>query len=124
MNLGSIKDISEDGVRHALHYSYERLIKKVKRKHMRQFDREFWRPTACSAAMSVLVSGGGMATGQVIGSTTDKGEWPKDRKLDPNDLLATVYRHLGIDYRHEIFDDRAGRPLPLLPYGEPIAELS
>ena len=30
-------------------------------------------------------------TGQVIGSTTSKGERPKDRKLDPNDLLATIY---------------------------------
>jgi hypothetical protein len=74
------------------------------------------------AAMSVLVSGGGMPTGQVIGSTTAKGERPLDRKLDPNDLLATVYRHLGIDYHHT-FIDPAGRPFPLLPSGEPIAEL-
>jgi 3-hydroxyacyl-CoA dehydrogenase/enoyl-CoA hydratase/3-hydroxybutyryl-CoA epimerase len=35
-----IKDIAEDGVRHALHYSYERLIKKVKRKHMRRAEYE------------------------------------------------------------------------------------
>ena len=74
------------------------------------------------AAMSVLVSGGGMQTGQVIGSTTAKGERSKDRKLDPNDLLATVYRHLGIDHT-QTFTDNAGRPIPLLPFGEPIAEL-
>ncbi len=74
------------------------------------------------AAMSVLVSGGGMETGQVIGSTTAKGERPKDRKLDPNDLLATVYRHLGIDYR-KMVPDHAGRPVPLIPHGEPIREL-
>jgi hypothetical protein len=73
-------------------------------------------------AMSVLVSGGGMETGQVIGSTTAKGERPKDRKLDPNDLLATVYRFLGIDYR-KMVPDRAGRPVPLIPHGEPIREL-
>ena len=73
-------------------------------------------------AMSVLVSGGGMETGQVIGSTTSKGERPKDRKLDPNDLLATVYRFLGIDYR-KMVPDRAGRPVPLIPHGEPIREL-
>lgn len=74
------------------------------------------------AAMSVLVSGAGMPTGQVVGSTTSKGERPKDRKLDPNDLLATVYRFLGIDYRKTV-PNNAGRPVPLIPHGEPIREL-
>ena len=73
-------------------------------------------------AMSVLVSGGGMRTGQVVGSTNSKGEHPKDRQLDPNDLLATVYRFLGIDHRKTV-PDLAGRPLPLIPSGEPIREL-
>jgi hypothetical protein len=73
-------------------------------------------------AMSVLVAGGGMRTGQLIGSTNSKGEHPQDRPLTPNDLWATVYRHLGIDYNHA-FPDSAGRPMPILPYGEPIAEL-
>jgi hypothetical protein len=63
-----------------------------------------------------------MRTGQVIGSTTANGEDPKDRRLSPNDLWATVYRHLGID--PEIaFPDHSGRPMPILPFGEPIAEL-
>ncbi|MEQ8785700.1 MAG: DUF1501 domain-containing protein [Pirellulaceae bacterium] len=73
-------------------------------------------------AMSVLVSGGGLRMGQVIGSTTAKGEYAKDDKLDPNDLLATVYRFLGIDYSYA-FRDHAGRPLPILPYGQPIQQL-
>jgi hypothetical protein len=73
-------------------------------------------------SMSMLVCGGGMRTGQVIGSTTAHGEDPKDRRLSPNDLWATVYRHLGID--PEItFPDHSGRPMPILPFGEPIAEL-
>jgi uncharacterized protein (DUF1501 family) len=73
-------------------------------------------------AMSMLVAGGGMRTGQVIGATTSKGEEPKERALTPNDLWATVYRHLGIDYTRA-FPDHFGRPMPILPYGEPIAEL-
>jgi hypothetical protein len=73
-------------------------------------------------AMSVLVSGGGAPMGQVIGATTPKGEYPSDNKLDPNDLLATIYRFLGIDPNHE-FLDRSGRPMPILPHGNPIAEL-
>jgi len=73
-------------------------------------------------AMSMLVSGGGMSTGQVIGSTTAKGERPKERKLDPNDFLATVYRHMGIDHE-QMFVNNSGRPIPLLPSGKPIEEL-
>ncbi|MCA8992893.1 MAG: DUF1501 domain-containing protein [Planctomycetaceae bacterium] len=73
-------------------------------------------------AMSMLVAGGGMRTGQVIGSTTSKGEEPKERPLTPNDLWATVYRHLGIDPEMS-FPDHAGRPMPILPYGSPIEEL-
>jgi hypothetical protein len=73
-------------------------------------------------AMSMLVTGGGMRTGQVIGSTNSKGEHPHTRPLSPNDLWATVYRHLGISPEHA-FPDHSGRPMPILPYGEPIAEL-
>jgi hypothetical protein len=74
-------------------------------------------------AMSVLVAGGGLKTGQVVGSTNAKGEHPKDRPMTPNDLWATMFRHLSIDYKNTNFLDHSGRPLPILPYGEPIAEL-
>lgn len=73
-------------------------------------------------AMSLLVAGGGMQTGQVVGSTTSRGENPKDRPLTPNDLWATVYRHLGIDPAWS-FPDHSGRPMPILPFGSPIEEL-
>ena len=72
--------------------------------------------------MSLLVSGGGMRTGQIIGATNSKGEYPVERPLTPNDLWANVYNHLGIDY-DESFPDFQGRPNPILPFGEPIAEL-
>jgi hypothetical protein len=74
-------------------------------------------------AMSVLVSGGGMRTGQVIGSTNARGEEPREHPLTPNDLWATMFRHLGIDHEHTSFLDHTGRPMPILPYGTPIAEL-
>ncbi len=73
-------------------------------------------------AMSVLVSGGGQRMGQVIGSTTSKGEYAKDNKYEPNDLLANVYQFLGIDHTHA-FPDHSGRPMPILPHGKPIVEL-
>ncbi len=73
-------------------------------------------------AMCALVSGGGLRTGQVVGATNARGEYPKDRPLTPKDLLATIYRHLGIDPRQE-FRDFTGRPVPILSEGEPIGEL-
>jgi hypothetical protein len=75
------------------------------------------------SAMSLLVSGGGLRMGQVIGSTNSRGEHPHTRPLTPNDLWATMFRHLGIDYEHTSFPDHRGRPLSILPYGAPIAEL-
>jgi uncharacterized protein (DUF1501 family) len=74
------------------------------------------------AAQSALVSGGGLRMGQVIGATNRRGEHPVERPLTPRDLLATIYRHLGIDHRAE-FHDLSGRPIPILSDGEPIREL-
>jgi uncharacterized protein (DUF1501 family) len=84
---------------------------------VKQPGRDHW-----PSAMSLIVAGGGMKTGQVVGSTNSKAEHPKDRPLTPNDLWATVYRHLGIDFT-QTFPDYRGRPLAILPTGEPISEL-
>jgi hypothetical protein len=73
-------------------------------------------------AMSVLVSGGGAPMGQVIGATNAKGEEPIERILSPNDLWATVYRHLGIDY-NTYLRNLEGLPMQILPFGKPIEEL-
>lgn len=85
---------------------------------VQQPGRDHW-----PSAMSMLVAGGGMRTGQIVGSTNSKGEHPKDRPLTPNDLWATAFRHLGIDFNNTSFPDHRGRPMPMLPYGEPIREL-
>ena len=84
---------------------------------VRQPGRDHW-----PNSMSLIVSGGGLKMGQIVGSTDSKGERPKDRPMTPNDLWATVFRHLGIDYHHA-FPDHNGRPMPILPFGEVIAEL-
>jgi hypothetical protein len=73
-------------------------------------------------AQSVVFAGGGLKMGQTIGSTDDKAEKPKDRPLTPEDVLATMYRHLGIDIEQE-FTNEAQRPLRILSGGEPIREL-
>jgi hypothetical protein len=75
------------------------------------------------SAQSILVAGGGLKMGQVIGSTTSKGETPKDRPMVPNHLWATVFEHLKLPWRETSFLDNSGRPMPMLPDGELIAEL-
>jgi uncharacterized protein (DUF1501 family) len=72
--------------------------------------------------MSVLLGGGGIQGGTVVGSSTDKGEFPKDRAVGPEHILATLYRVLGIDPAIQ-FIDRTGRPHPVLPGGEALSEL-
>lgn len=73
-------------------------------------------------AFSALIAGGGLRMGQVVGATNSKSEYPQHDPVTPQDLLATVYRHLGIDPRME-FPTFAGRPTPILPSGEPIGQL-
>lgn len=79
--------------------------------------REHW-----SQSMSLLLSGGGMHMGQVVGSTNSRGDEPRQRPLLPNDVLATLYKYLGIPLETH-FTDQTGRPIPILPHGEPIGEL-
>lgn len=74
------------------------------------------------SAMTALVSGGGLRMGQVVGATNSKAEYPTERPMAPQHLMATIYRHLGIDPRASLVDF-FGRPVPLLSEGEPIREL-
>ncbi|MEX0977679.1 MAG: DUF1501 domain-containing protein, partial [Pirellulales bacterium] len=55
--------------------------------------RDHW-----SNSMSALGAGGGMNVGKVVGSTDARGERPTETPLHPNDVWATLYRHLGIDW--------------------------
>lgn len=73
-------------------------------------------------AMSVVLSGGGIKTGQIVGSTTKDGAEPHERPLGPGDLLATIYHSLGINHRLTT-PDRLGREIPIVPQGSPIQEL-
>jgi uncharacterized protein (DUF1501 family) len=74
-------------------------------------------------AFSAFIAGGGLRMGQVVGATTSKSEYPTQNPVTPQDLLATVYRHLGIDPQRTIADF-AGRPVSILPDGKPIAQLT
>lgn len=79
--------------------------------------RDHW-PNVFSAA----IAGGKTRGGMVVGSSDDKGAEPKDNPKTPQDVLATIYDHLGIDTK-QLITDTAGRPHPILSNGEIISEL-
>jgi hypothetical protein len=79
--------------------------------------RDHWAPV-----MSALIAGGGLKMGQAIGSTTARGERPKDRPLSVPQVLATLYRAIGID-PVQTFTNGSGRPMHILDEREPVKEL-
>jgi uncharacterized protein (DUF1501 family) len=80
--------------------------------------RDHWSPV-----MSALVAGGGMRMGQAVGSSTSRGERPKDRPYRPSNLLATLYNAMGIDPAMT-FLNGSGRPVHLLEDRNAISELA
>jgi hypothetical protein len=80
--------------------------------------RDHWPQVSCA-----LVAGGGMRTGQVIGSTDRHGGTAKERPVHVQSVLATLYQHCGIDAQSQTLPDMTGRPIHVLDQGEPIREL-
>ncbi len=74
-------------------------------------------------ANSMIWAGGGIRTGQVIGATDRRGEEVVARRVGPQDFLATIYQHLGIDFQNVTIPNLAGRPTPIVTDGKPIHEL-
>ncbi len=78
--------------------------------------RDHWGPL-----MSVLLAGGGLKPG-IFGASTSKGEVPVEMEYRPENVLAMLYRHLGID-PSMTFDDFSGRPRFVLEERELIHEI-
>lgn len=70
-----------------------------------------------------IMAGGGMKTGQVIGSTDRTAGTAITRPVHYKDVFATLYQNLGIDARQTTLIDPQGRPQYLLDEGEPLREL-
>ncbi len=86
-------------------------------KFNRNAGRDHW-----GRVMSVALAGGGIKTGQVIGASDDQGGAPVDAPYRPENVLAMLYRHLGIDPA-ATFLDHSGRPRYILERRELISEL-
>jgi hypothetical protein len=79
--------------------------------------RDHW-PEAGAA----VLAGGGWRVGQVIDETDAHGGEAKGRPYTPGNVMASIYRHLGIDPATTI-SDRNNRPMPLLDDPEVVREL-
>jgi hypothetical protein len=71
---------------------------------------------------SAALAGGPVKGGRVVGSSDEKGAFPKENPTTPQDVLATLYRHLGVDAAAQ-YPNGAGRPISVLPSGRPVEEL-
>jgi hypothetical protein len=74
-------------------------------------------------AMSVLMAGGGLQTGQVIGATNRLGEQPKEHPVHVQEIFSTLYQHMGIDPRYTTLVDNNGRPQYLVDHNTGVREL-
>lgn len=83
----------------------------------RNAGRDHW-----GRVMSVMMSGGDLKVGQIIGASDSSGGVPVESPYRPENVLAVLYQHLGID-PSLTFPDNAGRPRYLLKTREPIREL-
>lgn len=80
--------------------------------------RDHWPRVSCA-----LMAGGGMKTGQVIGSTDRLGGEAVDRPVHFQEVFATLYHNLGIDLGTATVRDLSGRPHFLVDGFQPIREL-
>lgn len=79
--------------------------------------RDHWTPAGFA-----WFAGGGFRTGQAIGSTDAHGSRPVGPAYTPQNVLATLYRHLGIEPSTTLADF-TGRPQFLLEQHEGIRGL-
>jgi hypothetical protein len=68
---------------------------------------------------SAALAGGPVKGGRVLGASDEKGALPKLEPRPPQDVLATIYAHLGIDTEAQYLNN--GRPVPVLPFGKPLS---
>lgn len=71
---------------------------------------------------TIMLAGGGMRPGYVHGASDRTGSLPAESPVTPADIVATMYRALGIAPQTEIYD-RLNRPFPVSRGGKVVREL-
>ncbi len=79
--------------------------------------RDHW-PTC----YTTIMAGAGVKRGFILGASDPLGERPKERPIDIQDVYATMYHLLGIDYTKSYLNE-ANRPVQIINYGKAIDEI-
>lgn len=75
------------------------------------------------ACWTVYFAGGGVQGGRVVGRSDEIGAYPAERPVTPAEIVATIYKSLGVDPETELPGPQ-GRPFPVVDFGmHPINEL-
>jgi hypothetical protein len=75
-------------------------------------------------SMAVAMLGGGVRGGRVIGATDAEGDriveygWSQNREIRMEDIAATIYSALGVDWTKSITDTPSGRKFEYVPFGQ------
>lgn len=70
---------------------------------------------------SCTFAGGGVQGGRAIGASDPIGAVPADRPTEPGEVIATIFKSLGLDLHAEM-PGPGGRPFPLVDFG--VREIS
>jgi hypothetical protein len=79
--------------------------------------RDHW-----NGCYSIMLVGGGVKAGFVYGASDRMGSLPIESPVSPGDIVATIYRLLGVDHRHELYDS-LDRPHAVVPKARVVKEL-
>jgi uncharacterized protein (DUF1501 family) len=88
---------------------------------------EFGRPPEFDAgggrghyakAFSIVLAGGGLRTGQAVGTTDELGKKILDTPISVPDLHATIHCALGVNPEKYLYDE--DRPVPITDRGQPV----
>ena len=71
---------------------------------------------------SLYLAGGGIKAGYVHGSSDKIGARPQTDPVTPAEIVATIYRCLGIS-SDRMLRDQLDRPLTVVPNGQPISQV-
>ena len=79
--------------------------------------RDHW-----NACYTIMLAGGGVKQGFVLGASDRMGAQPLESPVTPGDVIATIYRMLGVDSRTQLHDS-LGRPHEVVPKGRIVHEI-
>ena len=81
-----------------------------------------WGRGHWSTLLPAVLAGAGVRGGIVYGETDKNAEYPIEKPTSPEDVVATIYKTLGIDPEIRL-PDAQGRPVDIVQGGTPVDDI-